>query len=383
MTEKKKMRESGFELLRIISMVMIVIYHMAYWGSPKVWATASGSSFAGDAFLLTLGKPGAMLFIMIGAYFLVDKSYRSSRWLVLTIETGLYTWLIFIIRYATTGINPYGSWVGTLLPFPFMLDCYWFIMIYIFILIMFPVLNAIVDTLSRKQLGFMIIVGIIMWSLLYNYLHYVDNLDGSTRFARGTGAFGGTEQTLYFLVYLIVAYIKRYAPDHPRTLGSRKFSFIFAAIYLIGYEITITTLAYHGISTDRHGWDDTCSITTLLFAVSIFLVFYHLKPFYSRIINWLAGSALAVYLISENNIFRDTLWGMVNADQFVSQPFTYLGYALVVGLSVYFICTIIYYLVKLVFGRLIKLIAGGIGRKLDGAWNDEEDGSKSAVIPKS
>lgn len=73
---KRKDRNASIELLRIFSMFAIVIHHYAYHGTFN-W-TAYNPNVAGalkiNIFLHFFGKLGVVIFVMIGAYFLCEKS---------------------------------------------------------------------------------------------------------------------------------------------------------------------------------------------------------------------------------------------------------------------------------------------------------------------
>ena len=86
-TQSKKMRESGFELVRIIAMVLIVANHLMNHGIFKVTSQTPYSLFpqmsplnqAVSAVISCGGRIGVAVFFMITGYFLADREKLSPR----------------------------------------------------------------------------------------------------------------------------------------------------------------------------------------------------------------------------------------------------------------------------------------------------------------
>ena len=73
-------RDSRFELLRILSMFLIILFHFEYFGES--WRIAKANSLLNQIILssyLPFGKIGVYLFIMITGYFVGIKRYRIKK----------------------------------------------------------------------------------------------------------------------------------------------------------------------------------------------------------------------------------------------------------------------------------------------------------------
>ncbi len=72
---KKSSRNSGIELLRILSMFTIVIHHYAYHSTFKWWTYNIQylSALKVNLFLHFFGKLVVDIFVIIGVYFLCEK----------------------------------------------------------------------------------------------------------------------------------------------------------------------------------------------------------------------------------------------------------------------------------------------------------------------
>ena len=96
--EKKILRNSNIELLRIISMLLILGYHMITNGLVKpsylIWETGSVFNKIVALFFFPAGRIGVMLFFMITGYFLILKDKCSPKKIV--IKTLFYCFLLNI-----------------------------------------------------------------------------------------------------------------------------------------------------------------------------------------------------------------------------------------------------------------------------------------------
>ena len=76
--ENVKTRESNIELLRVISMVMIFVYHYCVHGSIlKVGSYTINKLVA--LFLSIGGRVGVNLFILIMGYFMINSKFKIKK----------------------------------------------------------------------------------------------------------------------------------------------------------------------------------------------------------------------------------------------------------------------------------------------------------------
>ena len=78
-TQVKAKRQSNFELLRIISMILIIAHHYAIHGGFEL----SKQAFSAQLFFLQVlsygGKLGVNLFVLISGYFLVTSRCKLKK----------------------------------------------------------------------------------------------------------------------------------------------------------------------------------------------------------------------------------------------------------------------------------------------------------------
>ena len=94
-------RDSNIELLRIISMFIIVVHHAFQHG---VWIDNSYTLAGGvvrELFYGSLGSIGNWLFILISGYYISEKSFSWKKFFRLWGEIFFYSVIIAVIAYVT------------------------------------------------------------------------------------------------------------------------------------------------------------------------------------------------------------------------------------------------------------------------------------------
>ncbi|WP_040455876.1 acyltransferase [Limosilactobacillus coleohominis] len=337
-----KKRNSSFELLRIISMFMIVIHHFTYHGT--MWSQYSSTNHAfnaAGAYFVLLGKTGVDIFVMLGAYFLVDKRFNFRRPISLILTTLLYSFTIFLIIYSCLPklLEPtHMTLLKALLPFPIP-NGYWFVNSYIFMLICMPFLNKIINSFSKRRIKQLIITLTILWSIVPTLLAILP-----TKPDFSTDSIGFSGGTFFLLLYLIGAYIKKNGRDI-RTSKS-----LFYLVCIIIFSVFLTSL---GVQT-RQSFKVLSLVSTIFnpisLIVAIFIFSFFTKfNFHSVLINYISGSMFGVYLIHDNTFLRPYIWKqLVNASK-ITQANSFISFALVSSIEVFVICLMI----DIIFRRIL------------------------------
>ncbi|MGN0179155.1 MAG: acyltransferase family protein, partial [Monoglobaceae bacterium] len=133
-----KERKSNFELLRIISMIAIVLFHYVGHGG-LAYASLSVNQVLAQ-FLKIGGKLGVNCFVMISAYFLIDSKFSSKKVVAIAGETTFYALL-------TVGVKCFfeGCSIQQLVKCffaPVYDEIYWFPVAYLGLYLIFPFINS-------------------------------------------------------------------------------------------------------------------------------------------------------------------------------------------------------------------------------------------------
>lgn len=185
MLSEKNNRQSNFEFLRIIAMIMIVAHHICVHGVQMVlmpdfaYKNYLLGSTTNKIFLSLLypgGTVGVAFFFMITGYFLVDKEKISVKKVCL--ETVFYCFLSVIvyvflqISFRLWGIGYSFSEYSIPRRIVFALSSifnplfgtYWFVSAYIILSFLAPSLNHYLRTLNKR--GYAVLL-ISTWFILY------------------------------------------------------------------------------------------------------------------------------------------------------------------------------------------------------------------------
>ena len=228
----KKNRSSNFELLRIILMCMIPVYHvMLYNGVMNEQGTPNGIL----GLILTTGSaiPADYAFMALSSYFLTDiedKPIRSIIRKLLTVAAKVFTlWLLkTAILRGLFGFNNPKYFVDLFL----INGAWWFIYTYLIILCIYPVLNMVIRALPRA----VHIMLIILMSGVLCYNSYV--IEASWY----------KDLFSFVLVYLVTAYLKKRPFKLP--------AWAFLIFYVCGYAVLLGFSLYMAFNPDIYGLEE-------------------------------------------------------------------------------------------------------------------------------
>ncbi|WP_057752306.1 acyltransferase family protein [Limosilactobacillus frumenti] len=326
-------RDSRFELLRIISMFMIIIFHFDYFGQK--WRVPSIHSFWDYTLLssyLSLGKLGVYLFIMITGYFVGNKTFPISKSLLkscsIWLEAFYYSVGIYIVLSLTKLTTfSFGQLIKCALPF--MTDQYWFVDAYLILLLLIPFINICLNQLSRRQFFYLVIV----MSFLSSALTPIKSVIFSTEIQFG-----------YILpAYLIGAYIKKY---------NIRIAFIKSKIIII-YLFTIICAA-GCYQTGKTNYINVFffGIPQLLLATLIFIEVTQERSFVNRYVNSIAKTVFASYLITDNLLVKGLLWNLPVFHNNRISMFQINAFGIVFVLALLMACSLIDYFRILLFSHV-------------------------------
>ena len=276
-------RESGLELLRIIAMLLIVVHHVHLWGGISI-ATTWGqklSELCGAG-----GKLGVNIFILISAYFMVNKKFKLTRILNTVLQATFYSLVIYAL------FTIFGDVEFTFTGFIYALfavfyNKWWFVTAYLMLMLLSPALNIVLHAVDKKTLG-LCLLGMASFTILFPYVSKIltDEIIETPYF---------TDIFFFSELYFIGGYIKLYGLN----LKKRWVALITFVVLCFGLLVTYTGRLG---GWREMGWQQG-SLTNFVCAVGLLLIFKDFK-FQSRVINTIASTTFGIYLIHENIYMR-------------------------------------------------------------------------------
>ena len=342
-----KIRQSNFELMRIVSMIFIALWHFILFG--KMEEGTSGITNIIIVIIEAIILVHVNSFILLTGYFNYDKKFKLSK--VIKINNTMWFYriiciLIFMICFSVSYSKLYI--IRTFSPIPRFED-YWFLVVYMLLYLISPLLNMIING-SDKTKHFMIIVGLFIISILgYVTCNAFYNVNG------GYSLFSGI--FLYFLGAYLHKYPISFKNSRAKTVLLCLVGFaICVAINVIVYKFGCKHLYSHRETVRyyseviKSGFSAYSNPLIILCSLFYFIIFSNIK-ISNRAINFIGKNVLGVYLITQNPLFFRRMYKWLNFDL---NAYNYKHILIAIGYSVALV--IVYSLIEALRSYLFKLI---------------------------
>ena len=290
----EKRRKGNIELLRIVSMLLILAHHMAYhglaaysplWGN-KVLATAM---FAG-------GQTGVNCFVLITGYFLAP--FRARRFFQTLLQTLFYSLGLTLLckwtgwRQDVTGDQVLRSaLIITRSP-------YWFVTMYLALTAALPLLQPAVRKMSRGAHRWVLIAA----GLYLCVIPTVTFRDPASPYFH--------QLTWFFFLYLLGAYFRRFPARW--MCRTALHGAVFAAMIAL---MTVACLwggehpdLFRQVASRGNFFADKNTVPQLICSCALFLLFAGLRVRPFCWLTALSGASFGVYLIHDHGLLRELIW---------------------------------------------------------------------------
>ena len=331
-------RNSNIELLRIIAMFMILAHHFIVHNGYDVLKLPLGPERI--FFQLVMaggGKVGVVIFFSISAWFFLDKeqTIKSNLKRVWIMERELLFWsLILVTFYLVFDRADLGMKLMVKSVMPLSMGVWWYATAYAIFLALFPFLAKGLKALGREYHLALATTVLVIWGL-------TSFIPGMVRISDGFFGF-------IYLFILISAYKWYMEPFTTRQvwlmIGT---SLGFFLLYTCA-SITLSLLGHDMGIYITSDW----RLPVIMVGFGMFLLFDRVT-FHSRVINRIAQSAFAVYLITDYAASEKLLWiRLFNLQDLYQQPFAILQ-ILGILLAIYAACTLIDFIRQTLFAVTI------------------------------
>ena len=318
-------RQSNMELLRLVAMMMILVMHMDYgaFGLPTAESVENAPMTTfGRIFVEHLCLVAVNVYVLISGWFGIRPKMKSFVRLMLQVAT--YSIIItgaFLLLGKTT------FKIGYVTDMLIIGKQYWFVVSYLLLYLVSPILNTFVEHSSKREFQWMLLV-FFGFQFVYSWIF-------------GLEEFAGGYSALSFMgLYLLARYVKIYENEnenetrktkdenessHPDGIASRftlhssrftlhvsrlSFSKLLALYLFIAAITALFVFLAYGSKGDTFG--DACagifahynSPFIVMSSLVVLLMFSKLQ-FQSKVINYLSSSAFAVYLIHAHPLLWD------------------------------------------------------------------------------
>ena len=324
-------RKSNIELLRIISMFMILTHHYVV-NSGIMEGFGEGSTSINYIFLALFGmwgKTGVNIFVMISGYFMCKSSLTIKRYCKVLFEYIFYLFVVYfmllfmgyevfsaervkdilfgLFKYA----NASGNFVGS------------FFMFYLFI----PFMNKFIQHLTKEEFRNFILLLLFVFTILSTVFFNIF-------------VFG--EIFWFITMYFVGAYLRLYSPSWANSLKTSGNLLIISII--ISYASVVLMVIREQFMYTFYFVIDANKLGAVLVSVFMFTTFKNINIAYSKFINLVAKTSFGVLLLHANsNALRNFMWReLLHVDTFYSLPLaTLIIKSIVVSVGIFVVCSII------------------------------------------
>ena len=351
----KKERESNFELMRIVSMVFIILWHVI--GHGKILENSQNPAIDTIfGFLKHVIIVHVNSFVLILGFFQCRSKVKPSKVVSLIFQTIFYSIVIFFALYKLGFIDNINFTLIMNVLIPFSSVDYWFISSYLLVYILSDYINMFLMSLSKKHLKKLIIICFGMFCIIpfITGMRFINN--------------NGYNFYHFIFVYIVGVYLYRYP---------LKESFLFSKISIKSYRLILLFIFFLCASYNYFLYDfavnhfynngqvfNYISSVILLslgsYASPIVIVqsisyfeFFRTLCIKSKIINYISSCVFGIYLFHENTYLKPILYKLLLIDDgtfYGRRIFLYVFIAVI-------IIFVVGLLIEIIRKILVKLIS--------------------------
>lgn len=336
------MRNSNFELLRIVCMLLIVLSHIDTQHRGEM--NFQSFDYLVDFIVLHFACVAVNSFVLISGYWGIH--FKFQKLLKLNAQTLFYSLAIFLFTlWLGWHSFSFTKDIGVFLPI--FSKQYWFITVYYTLYLLSPVLNLFCENLSKRNFQILLVLGFVLFYLwptgcyLINVRQLIDDA--------GFGIINFT------YLYLLGRYIKLHFTT-PKKATYWLIGYILFCSIALFTQLTLSLLLGFEF-TSFHSYN---TIFILGGSICLLLCFSKLN-IHSIMINNFAKHCLAVYLIHTGPYFWEHF-----CEKFSLKEYTGISYIILLfcaPVAIYIVCVAIEYLRQVIMGNFEDKIINKICMK--------------------
>lgn len=340
--EKFDSRNSSLELLKIISIILIIFSHsVPFYGiGNEVWyidgnITTIDIQLLIIKFIRIFGQIGNVIFIACSSYFLIDShKIKANKILNIMINSWIisviYLIICFLLKYEVSVMETIKQ------LFPIIFKNNWFIGCYLLLYLFHPFLNIIIQTVSKQTLFYINLFFVMIYGIIYFVLHndiYYTELLG------------------FIIIYFLVAFSKKYMHEFNQNIKLNKI-IIIVTVFLHIFSILFTNyigLFITQLANKVEHWNSLVNPLYIIFSICIINICNN-KKIINKKINYISSLSIFVYLISENCLFKSKFYPKLF--EYIYNNFNY-NYKLLIIFIVGLISVIVFYAISMIYKETI------------------------------
>lgn len=364
---KREKRDSNFELLRILLMVAIPLYHLCVYNGIMYVPI---NKFTNISLVMTSGSAimADYAFMALSSFFLLRRKEYNIRniekkntikarvikkFLVFLAEVIV---IYFIKEYAFETI--FADGMDNILVHETLRDgVWWFVEVYLVILLIYPILNTAIEEMSKKVLLLVCVLFGIALTIngCFNQLNLYNDF------------------IAFIFTYFSVGYLSKI--NYSRFLGIPTNKYVMFGIYIVLYLATlVTTIKIKHMPIELEQGNSMIKlligkycIFQYIMGICVFLGFKDIKLSHNKGINKIASLTFYVFLLHETVMMICWKLGILSP---MLNPYDWGGrIAFAIWTVVYIICCfIVAAIIKFLYDKFLRECFEEIINYLLGKW---------------
>ena len=318
------------ELLRIISMLMIVYHHYyihSGWDFPNYFS----KKIAFLQIVGSFGKIGVIIFVLISGYFYSQQKFKIKKILRLSNIARWYSIIAIIILYFffNSSLNISLQTILSTL-FPITYQSYWFLAPYVFMMLLNPILKIALNNLDKYE-KLKITVAFILVLHIPCFLGIITQTEGY---------FIPNNYIVFFYIILIGDLIKNYEQE----LLENYFNYV-----LLTSVVSLGLIISKGVIYQPYAFERLPnvpgsfltgieSMNALIFSVTLFIIVLKIKVLGELTILYISPLVLDVYLFHDNRYIRPIIWKQLFNNKEFFQSSTLIIRTIFEPLFIFIVC---------------------------------------------
>ncbi len=335
-----KERHIGIDLLRILSMFLVLILHILGQGGIITALNPLSLKYKAVWLLEIAAYCSVNCYALVTGYVSVDSKFKYSRIIALWLQVAFYTVLITVCFKI---FMPKALWSGALTAalMPVTKVQYWYFTAYFGMFFFIPYINALIAALKKPQFKALIFTLVLLFSVIPTFAQ-ADLFSIS----------GGYSMLWLVALYFIGAYVKLYGSG--RAGGKLRYFLGFLLFVLVCW---CSKFISTGISYNPDMFIGYTSPLIVGASVCMFMLcskIYSLGNIPAFLIRFFTPASFGVYLIHTNPL----VWQLLLTKRFASYAafgaLKLIASVLGTALAVYFACSVVDILRSALF-RLLRI----------------------------
>lgn len=332
-----KNRKSNFELMRIISMLMIIMWHLVRQGG--ILDNTSTMLNVLLKYVTTLLVVHVNSFVILSGYFQCSQKFKFSKFLKLVGLVWFYK-VIFLIITQVFNLKELTTLEILKNLSPINYRDYWYLQIYVLLYLISPILNRAINNINKKQFQKYLLTLFFIISILPT-ITMQEGFNNSYGYSLGN----------FILLYFIGAYLRLYSIDIKIISHNLKQILLVLCFCILGFvsltchyfsmyiqDFNSVTNYISQILGNMYCYD---SPLVILQTILYFLFFRNLRIKHNKIINKISATTLGIYLIHTNRLIISYVYKYFGFTSYMKSSIRILIFFVINSIALFMLCSII------------------------------------------